>query len=328
MRIEEGESAGVYKIEVVSLSPEFNPSYEIITVPGKLTIADHTYSDTTYTWSADNTECTAVRKCTYCDKTDTETAKSKAEVTQNRSCTLPELTKYTVSFKNENGTAFKAQTKENVQTKEATGHKWDGGVQTKAPTYTDEGEITYTCESCGITKTESIEKLKLNEYDILEGADTTHVLKVDEAHAIRVNCEVEYFLDVMVDGKTVDPKYYTVKSGSTIVTFTKEFLDSLSVGDHEVKFLFTNGTAKATITVVEKQAQETKPADNDKTDINKPAASQKPAQQTAAPAKKAAINQKKATRTDDDNPAMLVLILMLLGGAGAVGYSLKRRKAQ
>ena len=328
MRIEEGESAGVYKIEVVSLSPEFNPSYEIITVPGKLTIADHTYSDTTYTWSADNTECTAARKCTYCDKTDTETAKSKAEVTQNRSCTLPELTKYTVSFKNENGTAFKAQTKENVQTKEATGHKWDGGVQTKAPTYTDEGEMTYTCESCGTTKTESIEKLKLNEYDILEGADTTHVLKVDEAHAIRVNCEVEYFLDVMVDGKTVDPKYYTVKSGSTIVTFTKEFLDSLSVGDHEVKFLFTNGTAKATITVVEKQAQETKPADNDKTDINKPAASQKPAQQTAAPAKKAAINQKKATRTGDDNPAMLVLILMLLGGAGAVGYSLKRRKAR
>ncbi len=328
MRIEEGESAGVYKIEVVSLSPEFNPSYEIITVPGKLTIADHTYSDTTYTWSADNTECTAVRKCTYCDKTDTETAKSKAEVTQNRSCTLPELTKYTVSFKNENGTAFKAQTKENVQTKEATGHKWDGGVQTKAPTYTDEGEMTYTCESCGATKTESIEKLKLNEYDILEGADTTHVLKVDEAHAIRVNCEVEYFLDVMVDGKTVDPKYYTVKSGSTIVTFTKEFLDSLSVGDHEVKFLFTNGTAKATITVVEKQAQETKPADNDKTDINKPAASQKPAQQTSASAKKQAANQKKATRTGDDNPAMMVLILMLLGGAGAVGYSLKRRKAQ
>ena len=328
MRIEEGESAGVYKIEVVSLSPEFNPNYEITTVDGKLTIADHTYSDTTYTWSADNTECTAVRKCTYCDKIDTETAKSKAEVTQNNSCTLPELTKYTVSFKNENGTAFKAQTKENVQTKEATGHKWDGGVQTKAPTYTDEGEMTYTCESCGATKTESIEKLKLNEYDILEGADTTHVLKVDEAHAIRVNCEVEYFLDVMVDGKTVDPKYYTVKSGSTIITFTKEFLDSLSVGDHEVKFLFTNGTAKATITAVEKQAQETKPADKDKTDINRPATSQKPAQQTAAPAKKPAANQKKATRTGDDNPAMMVLILMLLGGAAVVGYSLKRRKAQ
>ena len=299
-----GEECGKYDITITAKANS-NPNYEITTVDGKLTIADHTYSDTTYTWSADNTECTAVRKCTYCDKTDTETAKSKAEVTQNRSCTLPELTKYTVSFKNENGTAFKAQTKENVQTKEATGHKWDGGVQTKAPTYTDEGEMTYTCESCGATKTESIEKLKLNEYDILEGADTTHVLKVDEAHAIRVNCEVEYFLDVMVDGKTVDPKYYTVKSGSTIVTFTKEFLDSLSVGEHEVKFLFTNGTAKATITVVEKQAQ-----------------------QTSASAKKQAANQKKATRTGDDNPAMMVLILMLLGGAGAVGYSLKRRKAQ
>lgn len=68
----------------------------------------------------------------------------------------------------------------------------------------------------------------------------------------------------------------------TIVTFTKEFLDSLSVGNHGSEVLIhENGTAKATITVVEKQAQ-----------------------QTAALAKKPAANQKKATRTGDGNPAM------------------------
>jgi len=37
----------------------------------------------------------------------------------------------------------------------ATGHSWDNGVITKAPTETEDGEITYTCSVCGETYTES-----------------------------------------------------------------------------------------------------------------------------------------------------------------------------
>ncbi|WP_455721484.1 MBG domain-containing protein [Agathobacter sp.] len=308
-RVEVGESAGVYKIFVEEISTGVNPNYDITMVPGTLTIVDHTYADTTYTWSDDNTKCTATRKCTVCGKNDTETAESKAEVTQEKTCTLPKLTKYTVAFKNENGTDFADQIKENVQTAEATGHKWDNGVQSKAPTYTEEGEMLYTCEICGETKTEVIEKLKLNEYDILEGADGTHVLKVDGAYTVRVNCALEYFVAVQLDGKTVDSADYTVASGSTIVTFTKEFMDSLSVGEHEVKFIFTNGTAKAAIKVVEK-TQENKPATVDK-------AATTPATQ-----------QKKAAKSGDENPAMWVLFLIMFGGAGVVTYGMKRKKTR
>lgn len=38
----------------------------------------------------------------------------------------------------------------------ATGHKWNEGKVTKAPTCTDNGIFTYTCKVCGETKTESI----------------------------------------------------------------------------------------------------------------------------------------------------------------------------
>ena len=43
---------------------------------------------------------------------------------------------------------------------EATGHTWDDGVVTKKPTEKAEGVRTYTCKTCGETKTEKIEKLK------------------------------------------------------------------------------------------------------------------------------------------------------------------------
>ena len=35
-------------------------------------------------------------------------------------------------------------------------HVWDGGVETKAPTCTEAGEMTYTCSACGETRVETI----------------------------------------------------------------------------------------------------------------------------------------------------------------------------
>ena len=49
--------------------------------------------------------------------------------------------------------------------KEYATHSWNGGVETLAPTYTTEGEKTYTCGDCGATK---IEKLPI--WDMPEDA--------------------------------------------------------------------------------------------------------------------------------------------------------------
>lgn len=315
-------------------------------------VPEHIYSEPVYTWNTDYSECTAVRTCTVCGNSESETARAVSVITQEQSCTLPELTKYTATFDNAQGTDFETQVKDNIQTASAAGHKWDGGIQSKAPTYTEEGEMLYTCSVCGTTRTEAVEKLEPDEYDILEGKNTTYVIKADNTCAIRVNCEVRYFEKVMVDGKVVDPKYYTVKSGSTIVTFVKEFMDSLSTGSHEVKFLFTNGIARATITTVQKQDEENKPDHSDK-----PATQQKPgenttpstgkdtqqtpaqqisipvqqtlvpAQQTATPSQQTVTSaqQQKSAETDDNNQAVFYLVLCGIGIA-AVEVTVKRRK--
>ncbi len=353
--------AGNYQVRVKAEGTKMASDYTTITIDKKESSADkdHIYSDTTYTWSADNSECTAERRCTVCEKTDSETVRTKAEVTQEKTCTLPELTKYTADFKNANGTDFKEQTKENVQTADAAGHKWDGGVQTKEPTYTEEGQMRYTCKVCGDTKTESVDKLTLNEYDILEGKDGTYVINEDGSYSIRINCVVEYFVAVEVDGKTVDPKHYTVKSGSTIVTFTKEFLDSLGTGNHDVRFIFTNGTAKATITAVASSSEETKGTDqthneteNTKSEnsniqkqvtenkdlqnqvttkqekpktVQKPKTAQKPTAKKTTK-KQAVTQQKKASETGDNNAAMWVFILLMFGGTGIAAYGKKNRR--
>ena len=50
---------------------------------------------------------------------------------------------------------------EQTQILPALGHDWDEGVETKKPTCTEEGEMTYTCqrEGCGATRTEAIAKI-------------------------------------------------------------------------------------------------------------------------------------------------------------------------
>ncbi len=74
----------------------------------------HTYGEVTYTWSADNSTCTATRTCAN-DKThvETETVNAVKTVTQAATTSKVELSKFEATFTN---AAFAKQTKENVQT--------------------------------------------------------------------------------------------------------------------------------------------------------------------------------------------------------------------
>ena len=113
--------------------------------PTAITATGHSYGVVTYTWSADNRKCTAERKCTVCDDAESETADATATVVQEKSCTLPELTTYSVTFGN---SAFGTQTKENVQTAEATGHDLEA-VEKKEASCTEDGyEAYWKCNTC------------------------------------------------------------------------------------------------------------------------------------------------------------------------------------
>lgn len=80
----------------------------------------HTYGAVSYTW-ADNTTCKAEHKCTACQHVENETVNTQQTVTQNRSCTLNELSTFTATFTNP---AFAQQIKENVKTADMTDHTY------------------------------------------------------------------------------------------------------------------------------------------------------------------------------------------------------------
>ena len=86
---------------------------------------------------------------------------------------------------------------------------------------------------------EFLDKTANQKYSLADG--TTLTLKID-AYYLKL-------VDVFVDGKLVDSKYYSVEEGSTVVTFKKDYMQSLSVGDYTVDVHFRDGTASTTITV-------------------------------------------------------------------------------
>lgn len=237
------------------------------TVNGEVN-GEHEYKNVEYIWNAGNTECKAHVVCKNCGQEVDETATVTSEVTQKQTCELPEKTLYTATF---NNTAFAVQQKK-VQTKEAAGHTAGDWIVDKEATVTEAGSRHRECTVCRtVLETEAIAKLPTPApvtYKIIEGADGTYALNADGTYTIRANGEFSKFVSVEMDGKVVDSKDYTAKSGSTIITFSKEYMSSLSAGKHTVKVNFTDGSAETTLTVAQKDTKDT-----GKTDVGKKSAS-------------------------------------------------------
>ena len=73
------------------------------------------------------------------------------------------------------------------------------------------------------------------------------------------NC-IDYFSSATIDGKDMKVnEQYTVTKGSTIITIKKDFLSTLTAGEHEVKIIFSDGSITTKVTVAAKapaQAQD------------------------------------------------------------------------
>lgn len=232
---------------------------------------EHEYKNVEYIWNAGNTECKAHVVCKNCGQEVDETATVTSEVTQKQTCELPEKTLYTATF---NNTAFAVQQKK-VQTKEAAGHTAGDWIVDKEATVTEAGSRHRECTVCRtVLETEAIAKLPTPApvtYKIIEGADGTYALNADGTYTIRANGEFSKFVSVEMDGKVVDSKNYTAKSGSTIITFSKEYMSSLSAGKHTVKVNFTDGYAETTLTVAQKDTKDTGKTDAGKKPASKSA---------------------------------------------------------
>jgi len=137
---------GVTDLELATMKDGYN--LEVLTekteVTEMVTIKDHEYTATGYTWNADNTECTASGKCA-CGKT--ATAKSTgvtSEQTKDPTCEDKGETTYTATF-TEAWAETQTETEANVA---ALDHAWG-----EPSNYTDNGDGTHTANYvCGNDK--------------------------------------------------------------------------------------------------------------------------------------------------------------------------------
>lgn len=90
---------------------------------------------------------------------------------------------------------------------------------------------------------------QLEKYEILEGDNGKWIIGSEGSVTVRGSGEFSKFLKVKIDNKVVLRKNYDVKEGSTVITFKKEYLDTLSVGVHDLEIFWEHGSAKGKLTV-------------------------------------------------------------------------------
>ena len=117
---------------------------------------NHTWGSATYTWSNDNSTCTARHTCTVCGKEIYETVDTGSDVTA-ATCTEAEKTKYTAVFTKP---GFNEQTKVNVETGDALGHNW-GDTQCEWSSDYSECTAKRKCQrsGCNEIQSETVETL-------------------------------------------------------------------------------------------------------------------------------------------------------------------------
>ena len=196
-------------------------------------------------------------------------------------------------------------------------------IDAKAATKTFEGNIEYWyCDGCNkyykdakatqeITKAQTVTAKLPPKITAGDGATVTQ----GEKKELSFTSDASFadFLRVELDGTTLDEKNYTKKEGSTIITLNRDFVATLSVGEHTLAIVSQSGTATAKFTVKAKPAETATPQP---TVTPQPTAQPQPTVQPVSP----------LPRTGDTaNPALWFVLLIVSGSALAAIFVLRRK---
>ena len=104
------------------------------------------------------------------------------------------------------------------------------------------------------------EEVSPKEYKFTEGANQTYTIDESKDAMFRIDADYSLFTNkVYVDDNLLDIENYKSKEGSTIVTLKDSYLKSLSIGEHTLKVVFSDGiTSKTKFIIKEKEQNETK----------------------------------------------------------------------
>ena len=131
------------------------------------------------------------------------------------------------------------------------------------------------------------------------------------------------FLRVELDGTALEEKNYTKREGSTIITLNRDFVATLSVGEHTLSIVSKSGTATAKFTV---KAKPTETATPQPTVEPQPTAQPR---QTAQPKPTVQPTVQPVSPIpstgDTANPALWFALLIVSGSALAAIFVLRRK---
>ena len=192
-------------------------------------------------------------------------------------------------------------------------------IDAKAATKTSEGNIEYWyCDGCNkyykdakatqeITKAQTVTAKLPPKITAGDGATVTQ----GEKKELSFTSDASFadFLRVELDGTTLDEKNYTKKEGGTIITLNRDFVATLSVGEHTLAIVSKSGTATAKFTVKAKPAETATP---------QPTVTPQP-QPTVQP-----VSPIPSTG-DTANPALWFALLIVSGSALAAIFVLRRK---
>ena len=192
-------------------------------------------------------------------------------------------------------------------------------IDAKGATAAEEGNIEYWyCGGCKKYFSDAAAKIEITEaatvtaklppkITVGDGATVTQ----GEKKELSFTSDASFadFLRVELDGTALDEKNYTKREGSTIITLNRDFIASLSVGEHTLAIVSKSGTATAKFTVKAKPVETATP---------QPTVTPQPTQ-TAQPVS-------PIPRTGDAaNPALWFALLIVSGSALAAIFVLRRK---
>ncbi|MCH4153689.1 MAG: chitobiase/beta-hexosaminidase C-terminal domain-containing protein, partial [Mageeibacillus sp.] len=154
-------------------------------------------------------------------------------------------------------------------------------------------------------------------YTITAGAGGTHELSTDGTLTITCAGSLDKLTGIYVDDKLVNASNYTLKSGSTILTFNATYLNTLSVGTHKVKFQYSDGSVETTFVINEASTQDT--TNSSKKDTTQDT-TQNTTQETTTPSETV-----EAPKTGDSTPIVWWFIIAIISGAGVVYFGRKKK---
>lgn len=136
-----------------------------------------------------------------------------------------------------------------------------GDMYTNIENYSP-GLLLFAKVKAGATTQE--EETAQTTYSVLEGEGQE--LAVGEALTFRFDIPFATFTEsgsVYVDDKAVEQSMWTATEGSTILTFTDEFVSSLEAGEHTLKVAVADGEVTTTFTIPEETAKSKSPKAGD-----------------------------------------------------------------